>query len=252
MKRVLLASLLVGAFLTAKITAGDWSPSPVTQWLVQTPKPITPKVQEDDFSCGFLALSSIYQSYGLDAEQARLRERLGTNIPAIPFIKSSNGTLQPDLFRVLKQDGFRVETLNPKNPMEIQLLKDHLQGPHYALALVSTARAGGLHWIVFTDFDDTSGAVTIADSLQSNLQEQPLSELVDTTLIRALLLQPGSPDPNGSYGAAHWIGTQEMLFTLTTTQKILISVILLALLAASVFIVLRLAKFIANLRRKRG
>ena len=197
-----------------------------------------------------MALSSIYESYGLDAEQARLRERLGTNIPAIPFIESSNGTLQPDLFRVIKQDGFEVETIDPKNRNELLSLKSHLEGPHYALALVSTERAGGLHWIVFTDCNDTRGTITIADSLQSDLQEQQLSDLVDTTLIRALLLKPGTPDPNGSYGAAHWIGTQEMLFTLTSTQKIILIIVLAVLLAVLVFIASRLIKLIFHFRKK--
>ncbi len=53
------------------------------------PAPLQPEVQTDGFSCGFHALSAVYRSHGLDPRRARLRERLGTSVPAIPFVKDS-------------------------------------------------------------------------------------------------------------------------------------------------------------------
>ncbi|MCB1308294.1 MAG: hypothetical protein KDK30_08955 [Leptospiraceae bacterium] len=100
--------LLVALSVTRNSQAGEWNtaPTPVRLELRPTPLALYPKVQRDAHSCGYLALAAIYESYGIDVRSARLRERIGTDEPAIPFLTDSNGTIQPDLFRVLEQDGF--------------------------------------------------------------------------------------------------------------------------------------------------
>ncbi|MEM7395134.1 MAG: cysteine peptidase family C39 domain-containing protein, partial [Verrucomicrobiota bacterium] len=85
--------------------AGDWSPAPVVQPPAQQPKKLKPIKQRDGHSCGLLALAAIYRAYGIDPKAARLRQRLGTDRPAAKFLKDTEGTLQPDILRVLKQDG---------------------------------------------------------------------------------------------------------------------------------------------------
>jgi ABC-type bacteriocin/lantibiotic exporter with double-glycine peptidase domain len=168
-------------------------------------------VQTDDFSCGFHALSAIYRSYHLDPAIARLRARLGTSRPAIPFVSGSNGTLQPDLFRVLQQDGFEAETIHPRDPEDRRKLVLHLYHGHYALALLKTERAGGLHWVVFTGQED--GVVTVADSLRRGLQEERLDELTSGPLLSVILLRPGQPAPGSPYYEAHASGLAAMIAT---------------------------------------
>ena len=201
---------------TLSLSAGDRSPAPVRQWMSQKPGEVIPLVQEDDFSCGYLALAAVYESYGLDPQVARLRERLGVSVPAIPFIDSSNGTLQPDLFRVLKQDGFESVVIDPNT--ESKLLERHLSGPHLALALVKTERAGGFHWIVLADYAD--GSYQIADSLVEGLQWKDGEELLGPRFLQALLLSPGVPDPDGPLGKVHYEGSVSLMDSLPLGLKI--------------------------------
>jgi len=111
--RVLLTFLLL---ITVSI-AGDRRPAPKVQMPKAKPDALVPLEQRDSFSCGFLALSAIYKSYGVDGSVALLRPRLGTARPAIPFVKDTRGTIQPDIFRVLKQDGFKAETVRAKKKL---------------------------------------------------------------------------------------------------------------------------------------
>lgn len=88
-----------------RLLAGSRAPAPDPIPPSKNPIALVPEKQIDTFSCGFHALSSIYRSHGVDPRLANLRRRLGTSVPAIPFVQDSTGTLQPDLFRVLRQDG---------------------------------------------------------------------------------------------------------------------------------------------------
>jgi ABC-type bacteriocin/lantibiotic exporter with double-glycine peptidase domain len=220
------------------LDAGDWAPSPELQWLASTPKEVVPLVQDDDFSCGFLALSAIYESYGLDPKKARLRERLGTSVPAIPFLSSTTGTLQPDLFRVLQQDGFAAEPFHPSAKEGLGELLNHLQSGYTALALVTTKRAGGFHWVVLTDFE--KGSLQIADSLVEGLHWRTLQEFRGPQFVQAILLKPGNPDPNGPLAGAHYVGGRELFRSLPFEILIVGFVLLLVLILMTWFMLRRL------------
>lgn len=255
MKDLFRKILAVGAltlFLIGFSNAGERMPSPVAQDMRPFPDLLEPKVQDDDFSCGFLALSAIYESYGLDPAKYRLRERLGTSVPAIPFVESSTGTLQADLFRVLKQDGFDATPINPKDPADLQKLTNHLRGYQYALALVSTERAGGLHWIVFTHYDRKTNEVQIGDSLVEGLHRQNLSKLAEKKLLRVILLEPTLPNPSGGYWLAQLRGIGEMALTLPPLLLALVLLVSFGLAVAGFFIARKVLRpILARLREVR-
>ena len=242
---ILVALLSCLAFASSSsLCAGDKSPSAVIQILDRIPLEVEPLVQEDDFSCGYLALSAIYRSYGLDPSRARLRERLGTSVPAIPFVASSNGTLQPDLIRVLNQDGFRAQAINPIK--ELSLLKRHLSGPHYVLALVRTEESGGLHWIVLSDFRE--GAFEIADSLVEGLHWKKEEEFVGPRFLQAILLSPGTPDPSSPLAAAHYEGSRLLLDSVPRATLVGVGLGLLLFIIFVVFALIFLLKKILGKR----
>ncbi len=208
MTRLLSLLIIVAA---PSVRAGDRSPapSPYHQRPSREPAPLVAEVQADDFSCGYHALASIYTSHGLDPELARLRDRLGTSVPAIPFLSDTTGTLQPDLFRVLLQDGFHARAIDLREPKMRRWLIDHLERGFYALALVKTDRPGGMHWIVFTSYHD--GSLTIADSLKPEPHDLPLDSLVGGPLLSTLLITPSEPQPGSVYYMAHATGVLGML-----------------------------------------
>ncbi|WP_411847114.1 hypothetical protein AAFN60_06625 [Roseibacillus persicicus] len=243
-----LASLAIFTIVLAPLLqAGSRQPSPVSQDIRRHPGELTPKVQDDDYSCGFLALSAIYESYGLDPVEYRLRERLGTSVPAIPFVESSTGTLQADLFRVLQQDGFNATPINPKDPVGYRQLTRHLEGGYlsshgdqYALALISTEQVGGLHWIAFTHFDPESEEVTIGDSLITGLHSKSLPSMVEDNLLRVILLEPALADPYGSYGIAHLRGIGEMALSLPPLLLVIVLLVLIGLVVAGSYLTRKL------------
>lgn len=205
--------------------AGDYGPAPDPIPPAAKPAPLVPKVQTDDFSCGFLALAAIYESYGINPRVARLRARLGTDVPAIAFVQDSTGTLQPDLLRVLKQDGFRVEIADAKSAEGIRSIREHLEGGQYALALTTTDPEGGLHWIALAGFEN--GEVVIGDSLQRGLQREDFINFAAGPFQRAILLNPGTPDPETAYGRDHFVGMSEMTITAWRINRALLIATLL-------------------------
>ena len=235
---------LIGS-VAPPLLAGDWSPSPYYQAPSSTPRPLVPEVQTDGFSCGYHALSAIYRSYGLDPKLARLRARLGTSRPAVPFVADSTGTLQPDLLRVLQQDGFLAETLRASKDDDRARLIDHLQKGQYCLALLESGHAGGLHWVVFTEYRD--GEVTIGDSLKRGLHRESLSQLAAGPLLSTITLSPDVPRPGSPFYRAHVSGLAHMLLTTWQTAPLLVSVAALAVL----FLAWRLLRRIIRLLRRR-
>lgn len=211
-------AFLLGLAIGGATHAGSPEPAPTPVPPAAKPAPLVPHVQKDDYSCGFLALAAIYESYGIDPRMARLRDRLGTDVPAVAFVKDSNGTLQPDLLRVLKQDGFGAAIVNAEDAAGMKSLRDHLQGGQYALALTRTEQAGGLHWVALTGYKD--GDVTVGDSLKLGLQRENLVDYAAGPLLRAILLTPGTPDPRAAYGYDHARGLSDMAATAWRTARI--------------------------------
>jgi len=167
-----------------------------------------PILQLESHTCGLLALSAAYRSYGLSPEAEQLRERLGVDVPASPLDETSTGTLHPDLLRVLTQDGFFWECVPLENPPDAaRRLEAHLRDGNVALVLIARRETGGLHWVL-TDAADERG-LRVVDSLRSEAANEPVSEFLSRA-ISIIALQP-------AYGAApeqtdaHAEGVREML-----------------------------------------
>ena len=191
--------------------AGERTPAPVLQTPTNKPLAFKPREQTDGHSCGYLALASLYESYGVNPEQARLRQRLGTDSKAVPFSSESIGTIQPDILRVLKQDGFHAELLKLSNEYSKDRLIVHLQSDQYSLALIKRKENSNLHWVALIDFD--KGELTVGDSLRDKLYQEPIAEFAATNILSVILINPSTPDPNGKYGGEHRRGVWEMIKT---------------------------------------
>lgn len=144
-----------------------------------TPRPLRIHAQHEGHTCGFHAVESLYEAYGLDADELHARFRLGTDVPALPGNDEWLGTLHPDLYRVLTQDGFAIVEVNPTLDIAAVALSQHL-AEHCALALVRLP-GGGLHWIALDASD--GGGVRVIDSLR----DEPLVESGEAFLEREVL-----------------------------------------------------------------
>ena len=190
------------------LLAGNRSASPFHQVPATKPSRLVPEVQTDDYSCGYHSLSALYRSHGLDPEKARLRERLGSSVTAVPFVEDSRGTLQPDLFRVLLQDGFYAENVASFQQDDLSKIIDHLDLELYALALFRTEKTLGMHWVVLTGHHQ--GIVTVADSLEKDIYKVRLAEFAEEKLLNVVLLTPDKPRPGSPYYYAQFKGLVSM------------------------------------------
>ena len=197
--------------LSVSVYAGERKSAPQSGVTLPTaiPSLVTPEVQSEGHTCGFHALSSVYRAYGLDSEQFLLRRRLGTDVTAVPLMADSKGTLHPDLFRVLNQDGFEHEELNLNAARAGVRLVRHLEGPHPALVLIELTQTGGLHWVVFQGYRD--GRTSVADSLKSGLRSEILTDYLHSEKARTvLLLKPQSRRWTADTKQAHRSGLLAM------------------------------------------
>ncbi len=155
------------------------------------PTPFVLETQTEPDTCGLHALSTIYRAYGLDAEDERLRWRLGIDTKAVFWIESSTGALHPDIWMVLDQDGFAVDPIDTTASDAWDHLQDHTQGGHAALLLTVRPQTGGMHWVVAVHNSDDG--VSILDPLQS----EPLpveSDYLAQHAITAWRIQPRDDD----------------------------------------------------------
>jgi hypothetical protein len=155
----------------------------------------------DGFSRGYHALAAIYRSHDLDPELARLSDLLGKSVPAIPFVDDSLKTIQPDLYCVLQQDGFVVQSVKVSGPYKLQSVTDHFEEGLNTLVLLKTARVGGMYGMVGNAFN--KGMMTIANSLKPIPSEVALDELRSGPLLALLLQKPRQPRPGLPYHMAH-------------------------------------------------
>ena len=92
-----------------------------------------------------------------------LRVRMGVDVPANPLDKTTTGTLQPDLLRVLTEDGFMFSLLDPDSPKAQATLEEHLQDGHQVIALIRRAENNNLHWVVLSGLSEDG--LEVVDSL---------------------------------------------------------------------------------------
>jgi hypothetical protein len=144
-----------------------------------------PERQTEPHTCGLHALNSLYRAYGLDPGERRLRFRLGTDKPFTNFVADSTGTVHPDMLRVLHQDGFETDLVDPSSSTASDELAAHLDAGHYAVAL---SKPAGFHWVLLTgrSRDDA----TVCDSLSDAPYDVPLEGYVRGRLYSIVLVSP--------------------------------------------------------------
>lgn len=174
-----------------------------------------PIEQTELHTCGFLSLSAAYVAYGLSPEEKNLRFRLGVDTKAHPFDDESTGTLHPDLYRVLAQDGFAIEAIDPDADDAAARLTAHLQPEGLALLLIKRRQTGGLHWVVADKaIAGSDGAWThlrIVDSLASFPYREPIDDFLAHHVLSIIAIRPADDaSVRGDVAKAHGAGLAEM------------------------------------------
>lgn len=168
--------------------------------------------QFDNHTCGYLALAAIYEAFGLDERKAELRFRLGVDEPATPESADDTvGTLHPDIFRVVTQDGFEATVVDLEWTNATTQITNHLELSRPALALITRRENNRLHWVVFTEHE--AGKVKVADSLRpSEIYTEELDSYLRDCVVSVLLLETrpdGERKP--SVSQSHLDGLEEMV-----------------------------------------
>ncbi|MCC6798176.1 MAG: hypothetical protein IT366_23890 [Candidatus Hydrogenedentes bacterium] len=176
-------------------------------------KEVAPEIQMESHTCGLHTLRTIYSAFGLNPDLENLRFRLGVDRPANPLDPESIGTLQPDMFRVLLQDGFEFERLVVSKPNVNEELVKALKNNKLAAALIRRRQNGNLHWVVLRSESDSK--VTVIDSLEAKPYSEPLPGFIDECLLSCILVAPAAaPDTEVSEGDIEWAhmeGSWEMV-----------------------------------------
>lgn len=185
--------------------AGKYSPAQETQQPGAVAGTPIAEAQTEPHTCGLHAMRSLYVAYGLDPQQHDLRFRLGTDEPAMRADSQSTGTLHPDLYRVLAQDGFSIDAIDLEDDSAASDLQTHLDQAQLALAVVYRST---YHWVLI-GAGDRAGELVIYDSLHAD----PIVEPMDDFLPEALsitLVKPLGSDTGRSASSAHTAGLSEM------------------------------------------
>ena len=204
-------TLLLAIFVATVSTlhAGDKNPAPTNVRPEGKPDIIKPERQTESHTCGLHSMRSLYKSYRLPVDDYNLRARIGVDKPAVPFIKSTKGSIHPDLLRVLDQDGFKYEVVNMKaDDVHLKLI-NHLKTKHYAMALLKLNN-GVMHWVIVSEAKDNS--YVIIDSLKTKAHKLKQTEF-EKPLIGVLLIQPQKAERSGT-GKSHRTGLWEGLKSL--------------------------------------
>ena len=201
---VLTACIFLPDFI-GQINAGKYDPAddnvPRPTGVAGTP---TAEQQTEAHTCGLHAMRSMYAAYGLDVGRYDLRLRLGTDHPAMRVNKDSTGTLHPDLYRVLAQDGFAVDVLDLDADAASQALQNHLAWEQLALAVVYRST---YHWVLLGP-SGRGGEVAVYDSLQAEPGRMSIEALLDEAL-SITLVEPSTGEAISATDA-HAEGLAEM------------------------------------------
>jgi hypothetical protein len=162
------------------------------------------ETQTEPHTCGLHAMRSMYRAYGLAPEAFNLRFRLGTDEPAMRADKDSTGTLHPDLYRVLAQDGFAIEVLDLDADVASKALQNHLAWQQLALAVVYRST---YHWVLIGP-SNRDGELVLYDSLKDEAVAMTIDVFLDSAL-SITLVEPSAGEPL-SASRAHSLGLSEM------------------------------------------
>lgn len=151
----------------------------------RTPGPVVALTQTEPHTCGYCSMAAIYRAYGLDPEELRLRFRLGTDKPVSNFLPETQGTIHPDMLRVLSQDGFDASVVAPSSGTALPRLYDCLDAGQCALVLT---KVKDFHWVVASGRH--GDAITIHDSLHPLPYEKDGPAYLQNEVYSLLLLRP--------------------------------------------------------------
>ncbi|MEM1355272.1 MAG: hypothetical protein AAGC44_05775 [Planctomycetota bacterium] len=198
---------IFGPDFIAQKRAGKYEPAAATAEARPTPVASAPvaEKQTEPHTCGLHAARSLYAAYGLDPDRFDLRFRLGTDAKALRFDQTSTGTLHPDLYRVLHQDGFTTQRLDLESPDAASCLEEHLDREQLALALVYR---GTYHWVLLAGHEE-AGRALVMDSLLDEPSPQPIALLLTDDALSVTLVQPS--DRQEGPNNRHRDGIGEML-----------------------------------------
>ncbi|MFA6244233.1 MAG: hypothetical protein WC655_25040 [Candidatus Hydrogenedentales bacterium] len=159
----------------------------VQQSPIERLRSVAPEAQLESHTCGLLTLRAIYKAYGMDPDKSNLRVRLGVDVPANPFDSESIGTMQPDILRVVVQDGFDYTILRKAGDTARELLAS-LGDNHMAAALIRRRQNGHLHWVALQY--DSPTAIKVIDSLATEPYSEPIKPFMDECLLSCVILSP--------------------------------------------------------------
>ncbi len=201
-RRVLRSSAVIVAFAAALIIAilvawaipmGDFAPVQPVPTLAAQPSPPRLQRQIEGHTCGYHAASTIYEAYGLDVYERRLRERLGIDNRSFLYDSSTTGCLHPDIYRAMDQDGFDAVAVDLDSPSDSASLKSHLEAGGLALALIHRHDSGIMHWVVLGAM--SGNEVNVLDPLELEIQSTPYQEYWEDRLLSVIKVQPRAGEP---------------------------------------------------------
>lgn len=174
---------------------------------------VDPEVQFESDTCGLHTLRVIYKAYGLEPDEENLRVRLGVDVPSNPMDGTTTGTVQPDLLRVVAQDGFTYTPLFWGSPSPEKELTDHLASGHMAAVLIARRENGNMHWVAAYRLVD--GRIEILDSLFKTPYFEPPEAFIQECVLSCILLKPSEEAiPQNVTMKALMVGSDEMRHTI--------------------------------------
>ncbi|MHC4561558.1 MAG: SPOR domain-containing protein [Planctomycetota bacterium] len=200
---ILLPSLLISSRLSVK--GGAYHRSAEPDGAATSPEP---EAQFEDHTCGYHALRTVYDAYVLSPDEESLRVRLGVDVATLPWDSTTTGTLQPDLFRVLAEDGFKFESLDLSQPEAANRLLAHLEAKQLAMALIRRRENGNMHWVVIGPPQE--GNLRIVDSLFPEPWFDSPDSFLSQCALSIVLISPNDSDSAISETQAHAAGLKEM------------------------------------------
>ena len=182
---------------------------------------LIPEVQTEPHTCGLHSLRSIYRSFGLEPDDYRLRARLGVDNPGLALDQNSTGTIQPDLYRVLDQDGFAFVADFSKQA-KMDAVYRHLASGHPVMALIQREETEGMHWIVLQQLEPETKTFTVCDSLAGGeLQFITADAEWTRRLLGTVRIQPrGQGSEARSPWSLHAAGLRDMGRTYRRSQEV--------------------------------
>lgn len=192
--------------IVSSLIAGDRSHAPSTTRPSGVPGEIYPEKQTEGHTCGLHSMRSIYKSYHLPVENFNLRNRIGVDKSAVPFKGSTRGSIQPDLLRVLDQDGFAYEIIDIKKESVEKALIGHFNKGHYALTLIKRKQNGNLHWVVLSGLENEK--YIVVDSLFPEKYTEG-KQFLRKNIIGVILVEPRDSSKAEGKGKSHRKGLWE-------------------------------------------